>query len=149
MAVVVPVVDSRGKVVAFGERILESIAGQSDAIHADAAKYLNSPETDIYKKSRILYGLSQARRSVQNKDRMLVVEGYFDVISLHQAGFEEAVATCGTALTEQHAKLIRPHRNVSPCSTGRGGQRAAGAKSSIFIRPPSPTGWSFGCQGSR
>ena len=134
--VMVPIVDSRGKVVAFGGRILESIAGQSDAIHADAAKYLNSPETDIYKKSRVLYGLSQARRSVQNKDRMLVVEGYFDVISLHQAGFEEAVATCGTALTEQHAKLIRPlTRNVVALfDADEAGQRAAERSLPVFIK---------------
>ena len=133
--VMVPIVDSRGKVVAFGGRILESIAGQSDAIHADAAKYLNSPETDIYKKSRVLYGLSQARRSVQNKDRMLVVEGYFDVISLHQAGFEEAVATCGTALTEQHAKLIRPlTRNVVALFDADEAQRAAERSLPVFIK---------------
>ena len=59
--VMVPIVDGRGKVVAFGGRILEAIAGTSDAIHADAAKYLNSPETEVYKKSSVLYGLSQAR----------------------------------------------------------------------------------------
>ena len=134
--VIVPIVDARGKVVAFGGRVLESIAGSSDAIHADAAKYLNSPETDIYKKSRVLYGLNQARRSVQNKDRVLVVEGYFDVISLHQAGFEEAVATCGTALTEQHAKLIRPlTRNVVALfDADEAGHRAAEKSLPIFIK---------------
>ena len=134
--VMVPIVDARGKVVAFGGRILEAVAGKSDAAHVDSAKYLNSPETDIYKKSGVLYGLSQARRSVQNKDRMLVVEGYFDVISLHQAGFEESVATCGTALTEQHAKLIRPlTRNVVALfDADEAGQRAAEKSLPVFIK---------------
>jgi DNA primase len=122
--------------VAFGGRILESLAGKSDAVHADGAKYLNSPETDIYKKSRVLFGLHQARRSVQNKDRVLVVEGYFDVISLHQAGFEEAVATCGTALTEEHSKLIRPltRRVVALFDSDEAGLRAAERSMPIFVR---------------
>ena len=132
----VPIVDGRGKVVAFGGRVLEGLADTTGAVHADAAKYLNSPETDIYKKSRVLYGLSQARRSVQNKDRLLVVEGYFDVISLHQAGFEEAVATCGTALTEDHAKLIRPlTRNVVALfDADEAGLRAAERSLPVFIK---------------
>ena len=145
--VMVPIVDSRGKVVAFGGRILESIAGQSDAIHADAAKYLNSPETDIYKKSRILYGLSQARRSVQNKDRMLVVEGYH-VISPHQAGFEEAVATCGTALTEQHAAIRPLTRNVVALFDAD--EAGSAPPNEVFpsssSASPSPTAGHSGCQ---
>ena len=134
--VMVPIVDARGKVVAFGGRVLEAIAGSSDAIHADAPKYLNSPETDIYKKSRVLFGLHQARRSVQNRDRLLVVEGYFDVISLHQAGFEETVATCGTALTVEHSKLIRPltRRVVALFDADEAGLRAAERSMPIFIR---------------
>jgi DNA primase len=133
--VMVPIVDARGKVVAFGGRVLEAIAGTSDAIHADAPKYLNSPETDIYKKSRVLYGLHQARRSVQNRDRLLVVEGYFDVIALHQAGYEETVATCGTALTVEHAKLIRPltRRVVALFDADEAGLRAAERSMPIFI----------------
>jgi DNA primase len=134
--VMVPIVDARGKVVAFGGRVLEAIAGTSDAIHADAPKYLNSPETDIYKKSRVLFGLHQARRAVQNRDRLLVVEGYFDVISLHQAGFEETVATCGTALTEEHSKLIRPltRRVVALFDSDEAGLRAAERSMPIFVR---------------
>jgi len=134
--VMVPIVDQRGKVVAFGGRVLEGLAGSSDAVHDDAAKYLNSPETDIYKKSRVLFGLHQARRSIQNNDRLLVVEGYFDVISLHQAGFEETVATCGTSLTEEHSKLIRPltRRVVALFDADEAGLRAAERSMPIFIR---------------
>mgnify|MGYP006133134603 CR=1 FL=1 len=134
--VMVPILDARGKVVAFGGRVLESIANSSDAIHVDAPKYVNSPETDIYKKSRVLYGLHQARRAVQNRDRLLVVEGYFDVISLHQAGFEETVATCGTAFTEDHSRLIRPltRRVVALFDADEAGQRAAERSMPTFVK---------------
>lgn len=134
--VMVPILDARGKVVAFGGRILESIAETSDAIHVDAAKYINSPESDAYQKKRVLYGLHQARRSVQNRDRLLVVEGYFDVISLHQGGFEEAVATCGTALTAEHARLIRPLTRtvVALFDSDEAGLRAAERSMPIFLK---------------
>ncbi|MDP2309804.1 MAG: DNA primase [Pseudomonadota bacterium] len=98
-----PILDDRGRVVAFGGRILP---GAPDAPKAEGPKYLNSPESDIYKKSQTLYGLSWARLAVQRKDHALVVEGYFDAVSLWQAGFEEAVATCGTALTTAHLETI-------------------------------------------
>ena len=98
---IVPIEDARGRVVAFGGRILESS-------QKEMAKYINSPETSIYKKSSVLYGLPHARRAVQQKQRLLVVEGYFDVLTLHQAGFQETVATCGTALTQEHMNAIRP-----------------------------------------
>ena len=134
--VMVPIFDTRGKVVAFGGRVLESIASSSDAIHVDAPKYVNSPETDVYKKSRVLYGLHQARRAVQNRDRLLVVEGYFDVISLHQAGFEETVATCGTAFTDDHSRLIRPltRRVVALFDADEAGQRAAERSMPTFVK---------------
>ena len=134
--VMVPIVDARGKVVAFGGRVLESVAGSSDAVKVDAPKYVNSVETDIYKKGRVLYGLHQARRSVQNKDRLLVVEGYFDVISLHQAGFEESVATCGTALTQEHSKLIRPltRKVIALFDADEAGLRAAVRSMPICVR---------------
>jgi DNA primase len=103
---IVPIENARGKVIAFGGRVLEGL-GQRDG-KEPGAKYINSPETSIYRKSSILYGLPHARRAVQHKDRLLVVEGYFDVLSLHQAGFQETVATCGTALTPEHMKAIRP-----------------------------------------
>lgn len=95
-----PILDDRGRPVAFGGRVLPGAP-------KDAPKYLNSPGTDIYEKSKVLYGLSYARNAVQRKDRLIVVEGYFDAVSLWQAGFEEAVAPCGTALTADQLEVVR------------------------------------------
>ncbi len=133
--VMVPILDKRGKPVAFGGRILEAVAGSSGAVHVDAPKYVNSTETDIYNKSKVLYGLEQARRAIQNRDRVLVVEGYFDVISLHQAGHDEAVATCGTALTEEHCRMIRPlsRRVIALFDSDEAGLRAAERSMPLFV----------------
>ncbi len=95
--ITIPIRDERSRVIAFGGRLLEG----------DGPKYLNTPETRLYQKSRVLYGLDQARAGIGRKKRCLVVEGYFDVISLVQAGFPEAVATCGTSLTTDHLERIR------------------------------------------
>lgn len=92
----VPICDSEGRVIAFGGRTLGD----------DQVKYLNSPESPIYHKSLHLFGFSNAKDSIKQKDAVIVVEGYFDVITCHQYGFGNAVATCGTALTEQQAKLL-------------------------------------------
>jgi DNA primase len=131
----VPIMDTRGRVAAFGGRVLDGVVGPGDAVRSDAPKYVNSPETDIYKKSRVLYGLHQARRAIQLKDRVLVVEGYFDVLSLHQAGFEEAVATCGTALTPGHMKVIRPltRTAVAVFDADTAGVRAAVRSMPLFV----------------
>jgi len=85
-----------GKVVAFGGRTLGD----------DRAKYLNSPETEVYVKSNTLYGFHHARHAIQREGKVLVVEGYFDVLGLVKAGLGFAVASCGTALTEQHLKAL-------------------------------------------
>ncbi len=76
--IIIPIEDARGRIVAFGGRVMPG----SEADRGDAPKYVNSPETDIYKKSHTLYGLAQARSAVQRNGRLLVVEGYFDVLSL-------------------------------------------------------------------
>ena len=89
-----PIMDQYSKVVAFGGRVL----GEGEP------KYLNSPETPVFHKSRTLYGLHLARRS--RRDGMILCEGYMDVIALHQAGFDHAVASLGTALTPGHAGII-------------------------------------------
>ncbi|MCK6507379.1 DNA primase [Myxococcota bacterium] len=104
--VIIPIQDERGRIVAFGGRHLEEMPGgpRGDA----PPKYVNSPETQIYSKSKTLYALSHARPAIQRRGRAIVVEGYFDVLSLHQAGFTEAIATCGTALTEEHLRVLRP-----------------------------------------
>ncbi len=94
------ILDDRGRPIAFGGRAMPGA-------DKDSPKYLNSPGTEIYEKSKVLYGLSWARTAIQRRDRLLVVEGYFDAVSLWQAGFEEAVAPCGTALTAEHLDIIR------------------------------------------
>ena len=93
--VIFPIMDVNSRVIGFGGRVM------GDA----KPKYLNSPETEIFDKSRNLYGLNRARKS--RKPYLLLCEGYMDVISLHQAGFTNAVASLGTALTSGHASLIR------------------------------------------
>ncbi|BCR06494.1 DNA primase [Desulfuromonas versatilis] len=92
-----PISDPSGRVVAFGGRVLDD----------SLPKYINSPESPIYHKSRVLYGLSLAREEMRKTDEVIVVEGYFDQLALHRAGFCNAVATCGTALTEEHAELLK------------------------------------------
>lgn len=96
-----PIYDGRGKVIAFGGRILAAPPeGQS------IAKYLNSPETPIFHKGATLYHLHRARGAAKDSGGMIVVEGYMDVIALSQAGIENAVAPLGTAVTEQHLRLL-------------------------------------------
>ena len=97
--VVFPIFSHVGKVIGFGGRILKPDENQP--------KYINSPETRVYHKSRVLYGLFQAKRAIRKREEILLVEGYTDVISLHQAGVEHAVATSGTALTGQQIELIK------------------------------------------
>ena len=93
--VMFPIMDLSNKVIGFGGRVM----GEGEP------KYLNSPETMVFDKSRNLYGLNQARRS--RKGYLIACEGYMDVISMHQAGFSEAVASLGTAFTEGHALLLK------------------------------------------
>ena len=92
-----PIRDGSGRVVAFGGRLLSE----------GEPKYLNSPETPIYHKGRILYGLYEARASIREKDSGFLVEGYFDLLTLWDQGIRNVVASCGTALTPEHVKLLR------------------------------------------
>lgn len=97
-----PIHDTSGRIIAFGGRIL------SDA-HTDAgqAKYINSPEGPLFKKSAVLYAYHLARASVSKQQSLIITEGYMDTIALHEAGFSNTVATLGTALTTQHVALLR------------------------------------------
>lgn len=97
--VVFPIHGYSGKVVAFAGRILKS--------NTKAPKYLNSPETELYNKSKILYGMHLAKVSIRREDHCLITEGYADVIALHQAGIENVVATSGTSLTSGHISMIK------------------------------------------
>jgi DNA primase len=96
--VIFPIHNVAGKVIAFGARILKTDKNQP--------KYLNSPETEVYHKSDVLYGIYQAKNSIRQQDHCYLVEGYTDVISLHQAGIENVVASSGTSLTVEQIKLI-------------------------------------------
>ncbi|HKL71898.1 MAG TPA: DNA primase, partial [Marinilabiliaceae bacterium] len=96
--VIFPIHSLSGKVIAFGGRILKS--------DAKAAKYLNSPESEIYHKSRVLYGLYLARQEMVRQDKTYLVEGYTDVLSFHQAGVTNVVASSGTALTADQIRLM-------------------------------------------
>ncbi|TAL40296.1 MAG: DNA primase [Alphaproteobacteria bacterium] len=128
--VMFPVQDFQGRVVAFGARVLpESHGGPPDK---SAPKYINSPETSIYHKGKMLYGLSRARKVIGDGETVIVVEGYMDVIALVQAGFRAAVAPLGTALTETQIEELwkvmpEDKRNPVLCFDGdTAGQRAAG-----------------------
>ena len=112
-----PIRDRRGRVIAFGGRVLEK----------EEPKYLNSPETSLFHKGEELYGLFEARKSAQAQSAVLVVEGYMDVVSLSQHGVENAVATLGTATSASHIEtLFRIVPNIVFCFDGdRAGREAA------------------------
>jgi DNA primase len=112
-----PIHDRRGRVIGFGGRALDD----------DGPKYLNSPETELFHKGRELYGLYLARKSQARLDRILVVEGYMDVVALAQFGFRNCVATLGTATTGDQAELLfRASDEVIYCFDGdRAGRKAA------------------------
>ncbi len=116
--VMFPIMDRRGRPIAFGGRVLGG---------DDGPKYMNSPETPLFHKGRELYGLWQVRQAPGKLSRLLVVEGYMDVIALHQHGLPQAVATLGTATTREHAELLfRNAPDVYFCFDGdRAGRQAA------------------------
>ncbi|SDS59125.1 DNA primase [Pseudomonas asplenii] len=115
--VMFPIRDTRGRIIAFGGRVLGD----------DKPKYLNSPETPVFHKGQELYGLFEARKNNRNLDEIIVVEGYMDVIALAQQGLRNAVATLGTATSEEHMKrLFRVVPNVLFCFDGdQAGRNAA------------------------
>jgi len=101
---VIPIRDNRGRMAGFGGRILRP---------DDVPKYLNSPKTALFDKSRLLYGLDMARREIRSKDQAVIVEGYLDVIGPYQAGYKNCVSPMGTALTEEQFRLIKRYsRNI-------------------------------------
>ncbi|MGZ8541535.1 MAG: DNA primase [Chitinophagaceae bacterium] len=101
--VIFPIHNHSGKVLGFGARILKS--------NDKAPKYINTPENEIYVKSKILYGSYQARQAIDKGDECLLVEGYTDVVSLHQAGIENVVASGGTSLTPDQLRLVKKYTN--------------------------------------
>ena len=118
--VMFPIMNIAGKVIAFGGRTLRK--------DKEVAKYVNSPESAIYSKRDVIYGLYQAKREISKQDKCYIVEGYADVISMHQAGFKNVIASSGTALTEGHIHAIRRFTgNVTEMFDGD----AAGVKAAI------------------
>ena len=118
--VMFPIHSLSGQVLGFGGRVLKT--------DAKTAKYLNSPESEIYHKSRILYGMFQARKAITQEDRCYLVEGYTDVMSLHEAGIENVVASSGTSLTQEQVRLIKRFtQNITILYDGD----AAGIKASL------------------
>ena len=123
--VLFPILNDAGKVVAFGARSLDG----------SEPKYLNSPESPVYQKSRTLYGLSWAKDGIRTAGRVVLMEGYLDVARAVEAGVTEAVATCGTALTAGHARLLRrfTERVVVNFDQDEAGQKAARKSLDILV----------------
>ena len=125
--VMFPIFDRRGRVIAFGGRVMAK---------DDGPKYLNSPETALFHKGRELYGLWQVRQANQRIERLIVVEGYMDVVSLFQFGVTQAVATLGTATTPDHAELLfRNAPDVYFCFDGDNAGRKAGWRALESVLP--------------
>jgi DNA primase len=112
-----PISDTQGRIIAFGGR----------TIGDDDAKYINSSESPLYRKASVLFGLHLAREAIRSERRVVMVEGYFDVVACHKAGVTNAVAVSGTALTEEHARTLkRSADSVVLClDADRAGQQAA------------------------
>ena len=115
--IMIPIRDENGKMAGFGARIVDP---------NDIPKFLNSPETPIFSKGRLLYGLDRARKPIRTADQAVIVEGYLDVIALHQAGYENVVSPMGTALTEDQLRLLKrfTRRIVLALDPDTAGQKA-------------------------
>ncbi|MFO8112561.1 MAG: DNA primase [Desulfosalsimonadaceae bacterium] len=123
--VIFPIFDATGQVVAFGGRVLDDAK----------PKYLNSPETPLYNKRRVLYGLHAAREKCRTEQSVYVVEGYFDLLSMHQFGIGNSVATLGTALTSEHVRRLKGYAKKAflVFDSDEAGIKAAHRTTGIFI----------------
>ncbi len=126
---VFPVRDLRGRCVGFGGRVVKD---------TDQPKYLNSPETAYYRKNQVLYGLYEGLEGIRKTRELICVEGYLDVLRMHEHGFSRAVAPCGTALTVHHLKLIQRYADsvVLLFDGDRAGREAALKHCSLFLPYP-------------
>lgn len=135
---VFPIFIDPKRIGGFGGRTIPALQEKDST----APKYLNSPETPVYHKSSVLYGLPQAMAAIKEQGRVFVVEGYMDVIGLWQAGVRNVVATCGTALTEEHVKkLSRITKTIILLFDGDVAGRAAAAKSFLTFLNSSVDVW--------
>lgn len=121
-----PIRNRDGQVVGFGARALKE---------GDQPKYLNSPESTIFSKRKLLYGMFEAQRGIRQLGEVILVEGYMDVVALHQAGVPNAIATMGTALTEEHCHELKPltRRAVTVFDPDRAGKEAWHRSVSLFL----------------
>lgn len=131
--IIFPIFDVLGFVIGFSGRILESALPEGFSTNP---KYLNTPETPVFHKSRCLYGLNLAKESIRKSKRVVVVEGQMDVISSHVAGVEEVVATSGTALTPDHLKIIKRYSTdvIFAFDEDEAGQKAALSAIAMALR---------------
>ena len=123
-----PIADSSGRIVAFSGRTLSN--------DSETPKYVNSPETELYQKSEILFGYDKAKQGIRSLDFSLIVEGQFDLVLAHQAGYTNAVAVSGTALTVHHVALFQrlSNRSVLALDSDRAGIAAVKRSASIMLR---------------
>jgi DNA primase len=133
-----PIAGMDGQVIGFGGRVMPGGGAEKEK----GAKYLNTPETPLYKKSKVLYGLDLAREAIRKSRAAVLVEGYFDVIGLHQVGVSNAVAVCGTALTPEHVELLQrcDCREVTILFDGDVAGLAAPAKAAAALFPAGMSG---------
>lgn len=145
--VMIPIVDLFGNIVAFGGRIIDEKKNSEKVNGFVEPKYLNSPETLIFNKKKLLFGLNRATQEIRRRGFVIVVEGYMDVISVYSAGIKNIVASLGTAFSEEHAKLLLKYtRKILFCyDSDEAGQKAtiralsivlnAGAEVKVIIIP--------------
>ncbi|MBE7415901.1 MAG: DNA primase, partial [Deltaproteobacteria bacterium] len=124
--VVFPITDTRGRIIGFGGRTMD------DKVQP---KYLNSPESPVFRKGETLFGLSQAREAIQKEGSVIVVEGYFDLVALVKHGFNNSVATMGTALTAEHVRLLKGYTASIYClfDADEAGKKAAIRGLDLFL----------------
>jgi len=124
--IIFPIHDAGGRVIGFGGRVMDD----------KLPKYLNSPESIVYNKSKSLYGLHLAKQACRESETVYIVEGYLDLIKLHQAGIQNTVATLGTALTEEHIRLLRGYARKAMLvfDSDNAGIRAAHRGVALFMR---------------
>lgn len=124
--IIFPIHDAGGRIIGFGGRVMDDTL----------PKYLNSPESVVYNKSNSLYGLHRAKQACRESETVYIVEGYFDLIKLHQAGIQNAVATLGTALTEEHIRLLKGYarKALLVFDSDDAGIRAAHRGVDLFMR---------------
>lgn len=129
--VIFPIEDAKGRIIGFGGRSLDD---------KNQPKYLNSPESIVFKKGETLYGLPQAKESIRKEDSVIVVEGYFDLLALHRHGFTNSVATMGTALTPEHVRALKAYAATIYClfDSDEAGKNAAIRGLNLFLNEEMP-----------